>query len=162
MTFDNMIARVRKIDENIEQMQDAIDSLKGEKDSLEEKILTTLNGNPELFNVYVRKNASAGMAGRNLFKVTFSKTLARLGELDRLDDQEWLATLDSRYTKTKLSLKAAAIRSDYSAGDLTDALLRRMRLHYADKQSLVISHVPDDSEVAALTETAENLSANAD
>ena len=157
MTFDNMIARVRKIDENIEQMQDAVDALKGEKDSLEEKILTTLNAKPELFNVYVRKNASAGMAGRNRFKVTFSKTLARLGELDRLDDQEWLQGLDARYTKTKLSLKAAAIRSDYSAGDLTDALLRRMRLHYTDKQSLVISHVPSDSEVAALTEKAEKI-----
>ena len=162
MTFDNMIARVRRIDENIEKMQDAIDTLKGEKDSLEASILVQLGQHPELYNVYVRKNASAGMAGRNLFKVTFSTTLARLGELDRLDDQEWLATLRGEFTKSKLSLRASAIRSAYSAGELTDGALRSMRLRYVSKASLTVSHIPDESEVNDLTDSAEALAAKAD
>ena len=82
MTFENMIARVRKIQEHVDEMQEIIDTLKGEKESLEASILVTLDNNPELYNVYVRKNASAGIVGRNMFKVTFSTTLARLGELE--------------------------------------------------------------------------------
>ena len=156
MTFDNMVARVRRIDENIQLMLDAIDALKGEKDSLEASILTVLADHPELYNVYIRKNVSAGMVGRNLFKVTFSTSLSRLGEHDRLDEQEWLATIESRYIRTKMELDKSAIRSDYKAGELTDATLRTMRLHYVDKARLLVSHSPDDSEVAALVENAEN------
>ena len=157
MTFENMIARVRKIQEHVDEMQEIIDTLKGEKESLEASILVALDNNPELYNVYVRKNASAGIVGRNMFKVTFSTTLARLGELDRLDDQEWLATLDENYTKSKLSLRASAIRSAYSAGEITDGALRSMRLRYVNKASLDISHIPDESEINDLTESAEQL-----
>ena len=157
MTFESMVARVRSIQEHIERMQDIIDTLKGEKDSLEASILGTLEDKPELYNVYVRKNASAGLAGRNMFKVTFSTTLARLGELDRLDDQEWLASLDENYTKEKLSLRASAIRSAYSAGELTDGALRSMRLKYVNKASLTVSRIPEESEINDLTDSAEQL-----
>lgn len=162
MTFENMVARVRKVQEHIEKMQDIIDTLKGEKDSLEASILVQLDKRPELYNVYVRKNASAGLAGRNLFKVSFSTTLARLGELDRLDDQEWLATLDENYTKSKLSLRASSIRSAYSAGELTDGALRSMRLKYVNKASLTVSRIPDESEINDLTDSAQELAGNAD
>ena len=162
MTFDNMIARVRRIDENIQLMLDAIDALKGEKDSLEASILTVLADHPELYNVYIRKNVSAGMVGRNLFKVTFSTSLSRLGEHDRLDEQEWLATIESRYLRTKYELNKAVIRSDYKAGELTDGALRTMRLRYIPKASLKVSGSPEDSEVNDLTDSAETLAANAD
>ena len=157
MTFENMIARVRRIQDHIERMKELTDALKNEKEALEASVLVTLADHPEYYNVFIRKTSSAGMAGRNLFKVTFSTSLSRLGEYDRIDDQDWLATIESRYLRTKYELNKAVIRSDYKAGDLTDGALRRMRLHYTDKQSLVISHVPSDSEVAALTEEAEKI-----
>ena len=162
MTFENMIARMRKIQDHIERMKELTDALNNEKDALEASVLVTLADHPEYYNVFIRKTSSAGMVGRNLFKVTFSTTLSRLGEYDRIDDQDWLATIESRYLRTKYELNKAVIRSDYKAGELTDGALRTMRLRYIPKASLKVSGSPEDSEVNDLADSAETLSANAD
>lgn len=157
MTFENMVARVRKIDEHIEEMLDIVESLKGERECLEAKILEQLDAQPGLYNVYVHKNESAGLVGRSLFKVAYSTSLARLGAKDRLDDQEWLATLDGEYVATRLALSASKLRADYSAGKLDDAALRSMRLRYVRKASLTVGRIPDETELNALKRSAEEL-----
>lgn len=162
MTFENMVARVRKINEHIDEMLDIIDSLKGERECLEAKILEQLDETPELYNVYVHKNESAGLVGRNLFKVAYSTSLARLGGKDRLDDQDWLCTLNGAYLTTKLTLSAAKLRADYTAGKLDDAALRSMRLRYVRKASLTIGRIPDETELNALKRAAETLADGAE
>ena len=162
MTFENMVARVRKIGEHIKEMLDIVESLKCERECLEAKILEQLDAQPGLYNVYVHKNESAGLVGRSLFKVAYSTSLARLGAKDRLDDQEWLESIwkhdvGVHYQMSKRILLAGKIAADYKAGKLDDAALRSMRLRYVRKASLTVGRIPDETELNALKRSAEEL-----
>ena len=162
MTFENTVARFRIICEHVEKLQSDIEAFKGEAEMLETEIINAALADPSLFNSYVRKNESAGVVGRNFFKVHFSKTLMRRGATDRLDDQDWLEGLDEQYIREKKSLSAAKIKDDYAAGVITDAALTAMDLKYGDKVSVLVSYIPTDEQANALMARSDELLGNSE
>ena len=157
MTFENTIARYRKVSEHLEELKDIVDSLKAEREALEASVIDSCLRNESLFNVFMRKTSSAGLVGRNYFQVSFSKKLQRSEEGDRLDEQDWLAGLAEQYVKTKLSISASKVRADYSAKRLDDKALRDMGLKYGDDVSLSVKYIPDEATLAQIKRDAEEL-----
>ena len=157
MTFENMVARYRKISEHIEELKDVVTSLQGELSTLDAEIFTACMANRGKFNVYQRKTSSAGLVGREYFVMTFAKKVDRRGPTQRLDDQEWLATIDSRYVKQKLVFQSAAINAAVSSGEVSDGKLRDMGLRYVDTASLKVRRIPNDKELYQLREEAKAL-----
>ena len=162
MTFENTVARYRKCVEHRDELKDIVDALNGECQRLEDNIVEGCVCDKRLFNVFTRKTSAAGLVGRNYFQVTFSKSLARRGKYNRLDDQAWLAGLPQQYVASRLSLQASKIKADYASGALTDDDLSGLGLAYEDKPSLIVKLIPSDAALAKIREDAEALVGDAE
>ena len=157
MTFENMVARYRKITEQINDMKDCIDSLQGELAVLDAQIFVACMEDKEKFNVFKRKTSSAGLAGREYFVMTFARKIERRAPTQRLDDQEWLATIEPRFVKSKLIFQSAALNAAVSSGEITDENLKDMGLRYVNSASLTVKRIPNDTELSKLRADAEAL-----
>lgn len=158
MTFENMVARYRKITEHINDMKYCIESLQGELAVLDAQIFVACMEDKEKFNVFKRKTSSAGLAGREYFVMTFARKIERrLSPLARLDDQEWLATIEPRFVKSKLIFQSAALNAAVSSGEITDENLKDMGLRYVNSASLTVKRIPNDTELSKLRADAEAL-----
>ena len=158
MTFENKVARYRKLTEHIEELKSIVDSMEGERMMLEADIITDCMKRPAVrFNVFMRKTSSAGLAGREYFTLAFSRRLERtLGPKARLDDQEWLATtVDQRYVKEKLVFQPSAVNAAVAKGELDEDGLKAMDLRYGTAASLTVKRIPNDTELRQIRAEAE-------
>ena len=115
MTFEKTLARLRKVSETLEELKDAIVALTGERDRLEHEIIVECANDVSRYNVFVRKNGAAGLEGREYFNVAFSDALVRARQGQRLDDQEWLASVSKKYTKTSIALMKSKVNAGAEA-----------------------------------------------
>ena len=155
--FENKVARFRKCRQMAVELKETAKTLEAECAVLEGQIFDEITMTPSRLNVFIRKTSSAGLAGRNMFTVSFSKEVARRHALDRLDDQEWLEQVSKKYTVSKLSLLKNKINADFKAGKLDEDKLRDMDLRYERKASLTVSLVPSDADLSRIREEALKL-----
>ena len=157
MTFEKTLARFRKVSETLEELKDALVALTGERDRLEHEIVIECANDVSKYNVFVRKNGAAGLEGREYFNVSFSDALVRARQGQRLDDQEWLASVSRKYTRTSIALMKSKVNADYSAKILSDVGLREMGLRYEKTPKLSVKRIPSDVDIQAYLDAAEEL-----
>ena len=157
MTFENKLARYRKVSEHLDELKDIVDGLKGEKEMLEHEILVDCANDLSKYNVFVRRNCAAGLVGHEYFMVKFADTLVRSRQGARLDDQEWLSGISPEYTKCRLSLMKSKVNADFSEGNITEDALRGMGLKYDKEPSLTAKRIPDDASLEQVKRDAETL-----
>ena len=166
-SFENTVARFRKTAEMVEELKGYVNALTAERDALETEIIAHCAEHPDVYNVFVRKNASAGLVGKNLFTVTFSDQLKRRLSGRRLDDQEWLKcwgdkNLVEAYQTSKRCLLASKITADYKSRLLNDGDLRYLGLTFAKAAHVTAQRVPNDAELSAIRRDAEALAEDAE
>ena len=162
-SFENKVARLRKIDEMTIELSDIVKCLKAEATQLRDEVFTECSRKPSLYNVVKHKTCALGFAGKNLFRVDFGKELTRIGG-ERLDNQEWLGSLMTRVAKThpgwvkaKLELNSAMIKSEIASGVLTlDELAVEHGLQYDTSYKVKVTKLPSDAEIEAIKAAALN------
>ena len=157
----NALDRVRKITEHVDEMEDIIEGLKGEREALTGEILEYLKTHKDAFNVATYKNRSVGYVGRNCFAVNYGLQLARKKDLPT-DDQKWLAGLAantpvSRFIKPRFAFDKAGARTAALSGTLGEEDLKEVGLCLNPTASLIVRYVPDDVTIAALKDEAEHM-----
>ena len=163
--LENKLSRIRKLDEMIDELSDALATLKGERDSLTNELTPALIADKSVFNVFKHKNLSAGLIGRNYFAVSFPTALARKGGR-RMDDQEWLkdfcwATRNGYegkpYIREKYELDKAKITADYRSGEIDDDFMAAYGLEWQKTAKLSVLKCRTDAEVKDLIAEAERM-----
>ena len=166
-SFENTVARFRKIAEMVDELKGYTKALTAERDALEAEIIEHCAEHPDVYNVFMRKTSSAGLVGRNFFTVTFSEQLERRQAGKRLDDQDWLDNWSNteegqKYQTTKRSLLASKIAADYKAGNLDDGNLRFMGVKFDKMAHVTAQRIPNDAELAKIRRDAEALAEDAE
>ena len=169
-SFENTVARFRKTAEMVEELKGYVNALSAERDALETEIVAHCAEHPDVYNVFVRKNASAGLVGKNLFTVTFSDQLKRRLSGRRLDDQLWLNEIEGisdseiwrNFVKTKKALNVAGIVNAHKTGQIDNGDLRLMGLTFAKAAHVTAQRIPNDAELSAIRRDAEALAEDAE
>ena len=160
--LENNLSRVRKLNEMINELGDAITTLKGERDALADVVMSALLNDKSVFNVYKHKNLSAGLIGRNYFAVAFSSALVRKGD-KRMDDQSWLLDFFTErggfdgapYIREKRELNKQKITADYRSGEINDDFLTVYGLDWKRTANLSVLKVRTDAELSDLIKAAQ-------
>jgi len=162
-SFENNVARLRKVTEMIEELSDIVKCLKAEATQLEDSVFAECSRKPSHYNVTKAKNFAMGYAGKDLFRIDFGKALARVGG-ERLDNQEWLGSLMTHvsekhpgWVKAKLELNTAMIKSEVAAGRvMLNQLALEHGLRYVDSYKVKVTKLPSDAEIEAIKAAALN------
>ena len=161
--LENRLSRIRKLSEMLDDIGEAMLTLKGERDMLTAQLTSELIADKDVFNVFRHKNLSAGLIGRNYFAVSFPTALARKGG-KRMDDQDWLHRLGCRewqsgsgvpYVRTKYELDKAKLTADYKSGVIDDDFLEAFELRFEKAAKLSVLKCRADAEVKELIAEAQ-------
>ena len=161
MNFENMVARYRKTSEMVAELKEYAQTLAAERDALESEIIAHCAQHGEVYNVFERKTSSAGIAGRNMFTVTFSEQLERTSSGGRLDDKEWLDGLFQKcpfvWTESRRLLLTSKVLADIKSGLVDAAQLKGYGMRLGRRAHVTAKRIPDDAELSALRSAAEAM-----
>ena len=160
--LENKVSRYRKVTETIDELNEIIESLKAEQTQLGDELMAGFTKSD--FNVCQHKTMSMGLAGRNLFKVSFSRRIDRKSG-KRLDDQAWLAEthddtglLGFEFVRANLVLQKDAIKVAWRLmPDAVEKWMDAYDLTFRKTMSLNVQRIPSDTELSAIRAEAEKM-----
>ncbi len=159
MKYKSIIPKLHRKRELINELSDALETLKAEVESLEEQVKADLIAPESTERDYeVLRSTKLNMiclAGQVVFSMNTGYALERKNG-KRLDDQEWLKTLQndaetSQYVRARLSFNKNSVRAMQD----NNAILKRLGLRLAPTISLQTRRVRSEAEINQLLAEAE-------